>query len=92
MLQALTWTDITETLSDDQDGQTRYYSLNSRRSKAFEAACHFQEYLDLMNVLDSVRQGKEPVPGLVPFVAFIVDVNLRAQSLNHNQQVQLFVQ
>lgn len=72
MLQTLSWTDITDQLQADcKMGETRYYQATlPERTQAFEAAVHFQEYLDLMNVSDDVRVGKEPVPGLTPFVAF----------------------
>lgn len=71
MLQSLVWSDITESLSADcRMGQTRYYQASlPKEIKAFEAACHFQEYLDLINASATVRSGKEPVPGLQTFVA-----------------------
>ena len=71
MLQSLDWTDITESLQDDcKMGETRYYQATLPEGvQAFEAACHFQEYLDLMDVSDDVRSGKTPVPGIAPFVA-----------------------
>jgi hypothetical protein len=71
MLQTLTWKDITETLSDDcRMGQTRYYQATlPKGTQAYEAAVHFQEYLDLMDVSEAVRNGQEPVPGLAPYVA-----------------------
>lgn len=71
MLQSLHWEDITETLSDDcRMGQTRYYQARlPKGTQAYEAACHFTEYLDLINASDDVRTGKSPVPGLQPFVA-----------------------
>jgi hypothetical protein len=72
ILQRLVWTDITETLGDDcKMGQTKYYSAQLPSTvEAYEAAIHFQEYLDLMDVSEAVRNGKEPVPGLAPYVAF----------------------
>jgi hypothetical protein len=83
MLQSLTWTDITEDLRDDcKMGMTRYYQATLPQGvQAFEAAVHFQEYLELMNVSDDVKQGKEPVPGLAPYVAFHRDCQLTSTIL-----------
>ena len=72
MLQTLNWKDITDELQADcKMGETRYYQAQlPQKVQGFEAACHFAEYLDLVNASQDVRSGKEPVPGLQPFVAF----------------------
>lgn len=83
MLRSLTWTDITKSLDEDcKMGKTRYYQANlPEGTQAFEAAVHFQEYLDLMDVSDDVRTGKAQVPGLSPFVAFHRSCQLTSTTL-----------
>lgn len=72
LLMSLKWTDITSTLNEGQRmGKCRYFEADlPEYLEAYEAACHFSSYLDLIDASESVRKGQEPVPGIIVNVAF----------------------